>query len=685
MFGAVMRFVGLVRVSVARNQIILSGLPGDLLAKDITKMWSSGRVTNNLFTKITRSHVSFNRFFLIEVAYIVEQLYETNQRTYTSKRLLKAALDELVNKTWLKDLSKQKDYRPRLDLRNLDKFIKSPLPHQMKFLEIYNEKVSQFHLNGYMLAAGAGLGKTLTQLFLAETLGSDIVIIICPNNALERVWETELATQFKQTPLYWTSVNSGPAPHDAGIKYFVFHYEALDRALDLVRRLKGAYKKLYVGLDESQNFNSRDSLRTNQFIELCRSAEAQDVVWASGTPIKAMGFETIPFLITVVRDDFDEDAQARFRKIFGRDAKRANDILRHRIGLLHYRVDQVPSNERKVNISQINVQMPTAKNYTLANLRALMNSYISERTQYYKSHFAQYESIYNQGLDHYRKLITTDDQKREFERYTRAIKMISQGYDPKTMKEEAVFCNRFELKVILPKLPDNLRKPFKGSRSVIKYVDLKIVGEALGNVLGRMRVKCHLEMVDHIPFEELIDNAKKKTLIFSSYVEVVKKISNRLAQNGYRPIEVHGETNKNLSALIKQFFEDPDANPCIATYQSLSTAVPMIAANREIMTNAPWRHGEREQAIARIDRLGQDEDVDIIDTFLDTGNEPNLSTRSKDILEWSKEQVAAIMGIQNLDDANISMESLMSFGEEEAMSDQSITAIHALYRQFLNE
>ena len=124
---------------------------------------------------------------------------------------------------------------------------------------------------------------------------------------------------------------------------------------------------------------------------------------------------------------------------------------------------------------------------------------------------------------------------------------------------------------------------------------------------------------------------------------------------------------------------------CIATYQSLSTAVPMIAANREIMTNAPWRHGEREQAIARIDRLGQDEDVDIIDTFLDTGNEPNLSTRSKDILEWSKEQVAAIMGIQNLDDANISMESLMSFGEEEAMSDQSIAAIHALYRQFLNE
>ena len=248
MFGAVMRFVGLVRVSVARNQIILSGLPGDLLAKDITKMWSSGRVTNNLFTKITRSHVSFNRFFLIEVAYVVEQLYETNQRTYTSKRLLKAALDELVNKTWLKDLSKQKDYRPRLDLRNLDKFIKSPLPHQMKFLEIYNEKVSQFHLNGYMLAAGAGLGKTLTQLFLAETLGSDIVIIICPNNALERVWETELATQFKQTPLYWTSVNSGPAPHDAGIKYFVFHYEALDRALDLVRRLKGRIRNCTWGL-----------------------------------------------------------------------------------------------------------------------------------------------------------------------------------------------------------------------------------------------------------------------------------------------------------------------------------------------------------------------------------------------------------------------------------------------------
>ena len=167
-------------------------------------------------------------------------------------------------------------------------------------------------------------------------------------------------------------------------------------------------------------------------------------------------------------------------------------------------------------------------------------------------------------------------------------------------------------------------------------------------------------------------------------MEVVNKITERLKNSGYKPIEVYGETNKNLPALIKQFFDDPDANPCVATYQSLSTAVPMIAANVEIMTNAPWRDGEREQAIARVARIGQDEDVYIYDTFLDTGNEPNISTRSKDILEWSRAQVAAILGHDIPDDLDTSMESLMAFSDPAQSSPEAIEAIHQIYRDYVS-
>ncbi|MNX66663.1 hypothetical protein D3C86_977630 [compost metagenome] len=44
---------------------------------------------------------------------------------------------------------------------------------------------------------------------------------------------------------------------------------------------------------------------------------------------------------------------------------------------------------------------------------------------------------------------------------------------------------------------------------------------------------------------------------------------------------------------------------------------------------------------------------------MDTGDEPNVSTRSKDILQWSKQQVEAILGVQSPDDLEASLESLV--------------------------
>ena len=68
-------------------------------------------------------------------------------------------------------------------------------------------------------------------------------------------------------------------------------------------------------------------------------------------------------------------------------------------------------------------------------------------------------------------------------------------------------------------------------------------------------------------------------------------------------------------------------------------------ANTAILMNSPFRDHEYQQACARVDRIGQDSTVNIINVLLDTGTEPNISTRSNDIMQWSKEQVAALLGI----------------------------------------
>lgn len=70
----------------------------------------------------------------------------------------------------------------------------------------------------------------------------------------------------------------------------------------------------------------------------------------------------------------------------------------------------------------------------------------------------------------------------------------------------------------------------------------------------------------------------------------------------------------------------------------------MTMADVIVMLNAPFRAYIQDQAISRINRLGADTQTYVYMVELDTGNVPNISSRSLDILAWSQQQVAAIVG-----------------------------------------
>lgn len=665
MYGSVARLVGFVSVKETDSHIIVNGIPGLRFSRDVYNYWKTSKINNNMFSAISKSQIKFPKFFAIEVLYMLERLLES-RRTSVSRRILQKSIEELKSHTWLSKIGSG-EIKQRLDYSKLKDLNVTLFAHQDNFLQTYDRVTQEYSLNGMLMDVAAGGGKTITGYALGHLLGADTQIYVVPKNSAIDVWEKTIAKQspvyggnyfFKAgIPDYWSSMH-GTEP-TVGKKIYICHYDYLEKFLKFVKANKRAFGQVFIDIDESHNFNE-ESQRTGTLIDLCLTLNARDVVHASGTPFKAMGSEAITLLSTICRD-FTNDARQAFRKIFGKEAKRANEILANRIGIVSFKVHKQDIETPGVDYHEVKVKVVNGVEYTLDSISAKMTVFIDTRMAMYQKGMPEYQKLYDTCMELHGKSLAraSPQQIRDFALYQNYIKQIRKGYDPVTMKDMVMYCNRYELKNIVPSLPDAYRKPFINVRAIIKYVALKVLGEALSQVLGKLRIQCHLDMLPNMPLDAIIDDATKKTVIFTSYVEVVKELETLLNGAGYKPMLVYGETNKDLPAIIKKFHEDPDCNPLVATFKSLSTAVPLTAANTLIFTNSPFRDYERTQTVARVDRIGQTERCNVHDIFLDTGESPNISTRSKDILSWSRDQVATILGVKSPEDLDASLEALI--------------------------
>jgi len=247
----------------------------------------------------------------------------------------------------------------------------------------------------------------------------------------------------------------------------------------------------------------------------------------------------------------------------------------------------------------------------------------------------------------FEKTIKTREARKQFERYVECVAAIVERYDPVALKEEIVYANQFENKTIIPTLDSKNKAKFREAKSVHKYVNLKVLGETLGNVLTKRRAECCCEMVKHSNLINIIEKADKKTIVFTSFVEALKVANEMVTKNGLSPILIYGETNKDVTRLIDDFKTNPGLNPLIATIKSLSVGQTLTQANVVVFLDYPFRVHEMEQAVARAFRIGQTATVYVYEFILDTV-EPNISSRAEEIMLRWKTSVGEILGTPNI-------------------------------------
>lgn len=669
MFGGFRRLLGLIKVTQNHETILVEGIPGDVMSRDISRIWNTSRISTYMFTKIGKSAIEFPLFFAPDVVYCIDMILQDRTR-YVSKRVLHDLREKLLSDTWLASTNEVKP--DRLNLLKLDEFVYSPLPHQMDFIEFYNTQLDKYNLKGMLFAGAAGSGKTLSALMIANCLDADLVVIVSPKNALERVWESSIQTLYKHKQTYWMA--SRDVPIKGNERFIIGNYEAIERIVSamLTRKSKlGKDAKIMIILDESHNLNEIGSLRTQRFIDLCVTSGSNNILELSGTPIKALGAESLP-LLRCIDPYFTPDVETRFKRIYGKDASKGLDILQHRLGLVMFKVEKKALNLLDPIIKTVKIKIPNGVDFTLSSVANDMSKFIEQQVKFYANSKDADEALFYGYLKRYEDSLTHEHDKLEFSKYKHNLKSVIEAHGfLKEVIEESLFCNKFEKEKIAVLLQGKDKESFRHVKTLVKYVNLKIQGECLGRVLGKKRIDCHVAMVPYINFVEICESTTKKTIVFTSFVEALRATEQAVRDAGMEPVMVYGDTNKDLNKIIKDFESNPNTNPLVATFNSLSTAVPLIMADTMIMLNAPFRGYIQEQAISRIHRIGADTQTVIYMMSLDTGTEPNLSTRSSDILAWSQKQVEKILGIsapfeitegfENLEEGGvikISMESL---------------------------
>lgn len=630
---------------------VVTGINLNAFEIDLRTNFGTSVIFNRMIVKMNSRKFKIHQFFMVELAWILDHFTTNkNKRQVDRYRVgmykYKGLYDEIKSKTWIE--STFNTYAPY----NVDKALKAfkytPYPDQRQFLDDYSRIKFGYQLRGCLLDAEPGSGKTFTSLVWSAMISAYKTLIVVPKHLVNKPWVDEMNNDyFKERPKIWTSLdNTNPLDH-LDCDYFIIYKENLRRGEydPLIAAMsKNGKEPIKVIVDESHNYNEHKSQQTQGLIELGTHPYVSDVLFMSGTPIKAQGRETFA-LFTIIDKFFDKYVQDDFLKMYGRDNAFLNEMLAHRLGRIKYTITKIEGMGKPPEPIVVPVSFPGAERYTLSSIRAEMMNFITERVAYYNKVLPDYVRDWNKVVDNYRAWIKGDQlEEAELNQYVETVNYFRKhGYNNFTDADKSKFCHKVETKIENELRGDDL-KYFRNIKSAVKYVGLKIRGEALGRVLSKARMEAVRDIIRHADLPRRIDAVKKKTVIYTSYIEVIRELMGYFEEVGVKSAYVHGENSKEIDTIVKAFEVDKDLNPLITTYNTLREGYPLTMANQLILMNAPFRSYELKQTIARIYRKGQDTECFVYLIDLDTGSEENITSRSIDIMEWSKEQVDILLG-----------------------------------------
>ena len=376
--------------------------------------------------------------------------------------------------------------------------------------------------------------------------------------------------------------------------------------------------------------------RTLELLDLKAKLGKTDVLLMSGTPIKALPNEIVPSLM-LIDPLFTEEVAKLYFNCFNVDGTATKEIVNVRFGMvMHRKTKKEVLTLPDKHIHELSFTVPNSNKY----LSDVVSKEVEEVfSRLYNTELERSDELRNNYINMIEKYSKAPyKEKKEYLKY---LKNPECDYHESELERFDVFTKKY----VIPNIyyPVDL-KNFKEAETAYVRMKERAMGKALGQIMHPRRKELYIQLYENNK-EEIIDmihNATKKTVIFSTLLEVVDYISKDLTKQGIGNVKIVGGADNRMDK-IQTFKNDDDIEVLIATSQTLSTGVTLIEANQMFFFGTPWRSADYDQCCDRIYRIGQNTDVNIYNVLLDTGGKENLSTRMNDILKWSGEMFTSMI------------------------------------------
>ena len=584
------------------------------------KLYEKGKIKKK---EMEVKYITFPVFFALEIAMIFEDLGK-----YYGVPYYKKIANQIRTKTWVSELDKPVQEVPlnTSALKNIRYTLK---PYQEEFIKMFPTLKNRFHLDGYILSFDQGLGKTLTAIALAECLNKEQVVIVCPNSLKEN-WSYEIKEYFykyEDEKLWKDEVfvhGSNKYKLTNKTKYIIVNLEAIPAVFDII----GKDKNSILIVDEMHNVRNMTGKRTLELIDLKKRLGKTDVLLMSGTPIKALPNEIVPSLM-LIDPLFTDEVAKLYNRCFNVDGIGTKDIVNARFGIvMHRKTKKEVLTLPEKNLHTLNFKLKDSDKYLSANVTIDVNYAFQKLYKVEMDRSVELKRNYIDMIMKYSKA-----PRKDLDEYMKYLEHPFEQYHEAYLEK----MKNFVLQYVTPNIVYPVdAKNFKEAETAYLRMKERAMGKALGEVMHPRRKEMFIQLYEQNKKEiiKMIRNATKKTVIFSTLLEVVHYIGNDLEKQGIKNVKIVGGSGDRMK-LIQQFKNDEETEVLIATSQTLSTGVTLTEANQMFFFGTPWRSADYNQCCDRIYRIGQTTDVNIYNVLLDTGAELNLSTRMNDILNWS--------------------------------------------------